>query len=186
MLILASASPRRRELLHLITPDFIVDVSDVSEALPASISPVDAVETLALRKAQAVAARHGPDDTVIGSDTVVVLGGEILGKPHDRADAAAMLRRLSGRTHEVVTGAAVLSGAHKTVFHSAALVTFAAMSEQEIAAYLDTGEPFDKAGAYGIQGYGARYIERVEGDYPAVVGLPVQRLYQALRAHDII
>ena len=186
MLILASASPRRRELLHLITPDFIVDVSDVSEALPASISPADAVETLALRKAQAVAARHAPDDTVIGSDTVVVLGGEILGKPHDRADAAAMLRRLSGRTHEVVTGAAVLSGAYKTVFHSAALVTFAVMSEQEIAAYLDTGEPFDKAGAYGIQGYGARYIERVEGDYPAVVGLPVQRLYQALRAHDII
>ena len=186
MLILASASPRRRELLSLITPDFTVDVSDVSEALPASISPADAVETLALRKAEAVAARHDPADVVIGSDTLVVLGETILGKPRGRADAADMLRRLSGRTHEVVTGAAVLSGADKTVFHSAALVTFAVMSEREIAAYLDTGEPFDKAGAYGIQGYGARYIERVEGDYPAVVGLPVQRLYQALRSHNII
>jgi len=186
MLILASASPRRRELLSLITADFTVEVSDVPEALPDGLSPAQAVETLALRKAAAVAARRGAADPVIGSDTVVALDGAVLGKPADRADAVRMLRALAGRTHEVFTGAAVLHGEKQIVFHSSARVTFAPMEEAEIAAYLDTGEPFDKAGAYGIQGYGARYIERVEGDYSAVVGLPVQRLYRALRESDFL
>ncbi len=186
MLILASASPRRRELLGLIAAGFTVDVSEVPENLPDDIDPAAAVEELSLRKALAVAARHGPADTVIGSDTVVVLDGKILGKPGGREDAARMLRSLAGRAHEVLTGVAVLRGSDRAVFHSSARVFFAPMKEEEISAYLDTGEPFDKAGAYGIQGYGARYIERVEGDYSAVVGLPVHMLYRVMRDMAVI
>jgi len=181
MLILASSSPRRRELLSLITPDFTVDVSDADESLPQGLSPQEVVLALAQRKAEAVAARHSPADTVIGADTVVALDGMILGKPADRADAAHMLRVLSGRTHTVCTGVCVIAAGRAERFCAGAEVAFAPMSEAEIAAYLDTGEPFDKAGAYGIQGFGARYIERVSGDYPAVVGLPVRPLYAALR-----
>ena len=186
MLILASASPRRNELLRLITPDFTVDVSDADETLPDGLDAHEAVALLARRKAEAVAARRDQSDAVIGADTVVVLDGAILGKPHGREDAARMLRALAGRTHTVVTGVCVLAGGRSECFTAEARVAFAAMSEAEIAAYLDTGEPFDKAGAYGIQGFGARYIERVEGDYPAVVGLPVHPLYAALRRMGLL
>lgn len=181
MLILASSSPRRKQLLSLITEDFLVDVSDADETLPEGISPAEAVCLLAERKARAVADRRAPCDTVVGSDTVVVLDGAILGKPANRADAARMLSALSGRTHHVDTGVCVLHGGEKRIFLSGADVTFAPMTAPEIDAYLDTGEPFDKAGAYGVQGMGARFIERIDGDFYAVMGLPVQKLYAALR-----
>jgi septum formation protein len=181
MLVLASASPRRKELLSLITTDFTIDAADVNERLPAGISPMQAVRTLAERKALAVAERHPANDVIIGSDTVVSVSGTILGKPKSHGDAARMLRMLSGITHHVFTGVCICQGDSKTVFTSSAAVTFGEMSDDEIEAYLATGEPFDKAGAYGIQGYGARYIERIGGDYYAVMGLPVRELYVALR-----
>lgn len=180
MIILASASPRRQELLRLITDKFTVSPTNVDETLPDGIDPEEAVQMLARRKAAAVSGAEA-GDIIIGSDTVVVLGDRILGKPHDREEAARMLRALAGRTHRVVTGVAVLCRGSERVFTSGADVTFCDMSDGEINEYLDTGEPFDKAGAYGIQGYGARYISGIRGDYFAVVGLPVHALYGAIR-----
>lgn len=178
-LILASASPRRKELLSLITEAFTVMTSDADETLPENIAPESAVRLLAERKAQAVAALH-PDDTVIGSDTVVALGDRILGKPADDIDAADMLRLLSGKKHTVYTGVCVIEKNKKSVFVGSAAVKFAELTETEIAEYVKSGECRDKAGAYGIQGYGARYIEYIEGDYYSVMGLPVRQLYKEL------
>jgi septum formation protein len=137
------------------------------------------VEELALRKAAAVAKGH-PDDTVIGADTVVVLDGEILGKPRDEAEARAMLAKLAGRWHTVYTGVAVLRNGEKTVFSQSAKVEFAPMSAAQIAAYVATGEPMDKAGAYGIQGKGALFVRGIEGDFYTVMGLPVCGLYNVI------
>lgn len=181
MLILGSGSPRRRELLSLITPLFAIDTPEVDESLPEGLVPQRAVMTLAKKKAEAVAKHHTENDIVIGSDTIVVLDGEILGKPTDREDAKAMLRRLSGDTHRVFTGVCIHHSGKSETFYSEASVTFAEMTDGEIDEYLDTGEPFDKAGAYGVQGFGARYIKSIDGDYYAVVGLPVQQLYRELR-----
>ena len=181
VIILASASPRRQELLRLITDEFAVMPTNVDETLPDNTGPEEAVRTLALRKARAAVGGTKSGDIVVGSDTIVVApNGHILGKPCDRQEAADMLRTLSGSVHRVVTGAAVLCGGKETVFTSDASVTFCEMTDDEIDAYLDTGEPFDKAGAYGIQGRGARYITGISGDYYAVVGLPVQKLYKVL------
>lgn len=184
-LILASASPRRNELLRLITTDFLVVTSRVDEALPQNISPLEAVETLARRKAQAVASLQ-PDDVIIGSDTVVALENKIFGKPRGRQDAAAMLQELSGRTHTVHTGVCIWQQGEVSCFSKRTKVTFAVMDKREIADYVASGEPDDKAGAYGIQGLGARYIEHIEGDYYTVMGLPVQALYQALRQKGLL
>lgn len=181
MVILASASPRRKQLLSLITPDFLIDVSTAPEVLPDGVTPAEAVQLLASQKAEAVAARHEQTDVVIGSDTIVVFENKILGKPKDRADAKRMLSSLSGNTHEVFTGVCILFEKEKRLLLSRAAVTFAKMEEDEIDRYLDTGEPFDKAGSYGAQGYGARFIERIDGDFYTVMGLPVQKLYTALR-----
>lgn len=179
-LILASASPRRKELLSLITPDFRVITSEADETLPENIAPESAVKLLAERKARAVAAIC-PGDTVIGSDTVVALENEILGKPADDLEAAKMLRSLSGKKHVVYTGVCVIRGGEKTVFVGSAAVKFADMTDDEISEYISSGECRDKAGAYGIQGFGARYIEYIEGDYYSVMGLPVRQLYECLR-----
>lgn len=178
--VLASQSPRRQELLRCLFPRFTVRVSEADETLPAGIAPNAAVESLALRKARAVA-RDAPGALVIGADTVVAIDGLILGKPRDAADAAGMLRRLSGRTHQVYTGVAMLGGGREETFHECTGVTFAPLAEEEIAWYLSTGEPFDKAGSYGIQGYGARFIERISGDYFAVMGLPLHGIYTRIR-----
>lgn len=178
-IILASASPRRRELLSLITEDFIVLTSEVDETLPESISPKEAVMLLAEKKARAVAEQN-PESVVIGSDTVVAVDGEILGKPVDNADAASMLKKLSGRWHEVFTGVCVIKNNKATVFYDGAAVKFADMSNREIDEYIKSGECNDKAGAYGIQGFGARYIEGINGDYYSVMGLPVRKLYKTL------
>ena len=171
-IILASASPRRREILTTLGIPFRVVVSDADETLAAGIAPAEAVETLAARKAAAVAALCGADETILAADTVVAIDGEILGKPADEADAASMLRRLSGRAHTVYTGVALRRGGELRVAHEATRVRFAALTEADIASYIATGEPMDKAGAYAIQGRAARFIEGIEGDYFNVVGLP--------------
>ena len=184
-IILASASPRRRELLSLITTDFEVVVSEVDETLADGIDPRQAVMQLAERKAQAVAKSH-PDRVVIGSDTVVAVDDEILGKPADDADTIRMLKLLSGRKHHVYTGLCIAYQGKTTVFYDGAAVEFSEMSEQEIVDYAASGEPRDKAGAYAIQGLASKFIKGIEGDYYSVVGLPVSRLYQALKALNVL
>jgi septum formation protein len=183
-LVLASRSPRRRKLLELIGARFTVHISPAEEVLPEGLPPDAIVQQLALEKAAPVAALH-PDALTLGADTLVVLDGAVLGKPADAADAHAMLRRLAGRTHTVYTGLALLHPAtdrHLTVYE-ATQVTFAPLTDGEIAAYVASGAPMDKAGAYGIQDdRGALFIQRIDGDYYNVVGLPLHRLYQTLKA----
>lgn len=184
-IILASGSPRRRELLGLLIPRFRVEVSGADEHLPAGLAPEEYVSRLAEKKAAEVAGRF-PGAVVIGSDTVVELDGEILGKPADSAGAAEMLRKLAGREHRVHTAVRVLSPMGNRTVVSSAAVDFAPMTGEEIDWYVSTGEPLDKAGAYGIQGYACRYITGIRGDYYTVMGLPVQKLYQTLRELGIL
>jgi len=176
--ILASQSPRRRELLSLIGIPHEVRPAEIDERyLPGESPPVHA-ERLAREKAQRI--RDG-EAVVIGSDTIVVVDGDVLGKPRDEAEAATMLRRLSGRTHTVITAIAVAWRGQLESGVEEVEVTFHALSDAEIDAYIATREPMDKAGAYGIQGYGATTIARVDGDYFAVMGLPLQRLVRLLQ-----
>ncbi|MEG2174186.1 MAG: Maf family protein [Oscillospiraceae bacterium] len=184
-LVLASASPRRRALLRLITPAFEVAISHTDETLPARISPSDAVALLALRKARAVWEQR-PNDIVIGADTIVALGRDILGKPQDATEAAAMLRRLSGKTHRVYTGVSILDSRAEHSFVSWAEVQFSRMTEEEILDYARTGEGHDKAGSYAIQGQAARFIKGIKGDYYTVMGLPVCRLYHLLHKLSLL
>lgn len=193
-IILASASPRRRELLEQIGLSFEVMTSHVEEKISSS-EPDRVVEELSRGKAKAVAEEPVRDREadaegallVIGADTVVAVDGAILGKPADAEDAFRMLERLQGREHEVYTGVTLLyraAGASEwTVrsFHERTCVHFYPMTEAEISEYVDTGDPLDKAGAYGIQGFCARYVRGIEGDYNNVVGLPVGRLYQEIK-----
>ncbi|OCA92405.1 Maf family protein [Pseudobacillus wudalianchiensis] len=179
-LILASGSPRRKELLEQIGLAFTVKVSHADETIPSGITPEEAVMHLASVKAAAVA-KNDEDHFVIGADTVVVLDGEILGKPSDRQEAKEMLQRLSGRTHAVCTGVAVRHKGSECSFYEKTNVTFWKLTEEEINGYLDTGEPFDKAGAYGIQGAGAIFVKKIDGDYFSVVGLPISSLYRQLK-----
>ena len=183
-LILASKSPRRQELIRDITDDFEVIVSDADETLPEGISPEEAPVYLSSLKARAVAALH-PDRTVIGADTVVILDGAVLGKPRDPQDAARMLRLLSGRVHTVITGCCIVRGGRERAFSECTQVEFYPLSDSEIEAYLATGEPFDKAGAYGIQGKGSLLVEKIHGDYFNVMGLPVLRLSRMLEQFGI-
>ena len=177
MIILASQSPRRRELMKYITNDFEIKVSDVDETLPDGISPSDAVLYLSAIKARPFA---NGSDTVIGADTVVSINGEILGKPANKADAAAMLGKLSGNTHSVFTGVTVIRGEKEESFFVETKVKFFDLTDDEIENYIATGEPLDKAGAYGIQGFGALLVEKIDGDYFNVVGLPVSKLNRML------
>lgn len=183
-LVLASQSPRRRQLLDRLGVPFTVEPSFADEALPPGLGPGAAVEALASRKADAVAPRH-PGALTLGADTIVVLDGGVLEKPAGPAEARAMLGRLAGRTHTVYTGLALVhpvSGRHAAA-HEATAVTFAPLSPEEIEAYVTTGSPFDKAGGYGIQDdHGALFIAGIEGDYYNVVGLPLHRLYRMLRS----
>lgn len=179
-LILASGSPRRRELMHLITDDFTVITSEADESLPEGIPAHMAAEYLALKKAEAVAALH-TEAVVIGCDTTVIHKGEILGKPADRADAARMLSALSGCTHEVITGVALILGNRAASFSVTTEVTFYPLTSGDIDAYLDTDEPYDKAGSYGIQGKGSLFVKGIKGDYFNVVGLPVAELARYIK-----
>jgi len=178
--ILASQSPRRRELLTLIGITHDVHPADVDESVHPDEAPVPHCERLARDKAHTLAVQH-PDAVVIGSDTIVVIDGDILGKPRDHAEASAMLARLSGRTHTVFTAVAVAHGGTTLSGVESVSVTFRPLDAMQIAAYVDTGEPMDKAGAYGIQGFGATNVERIDGDYFAVMGLPLGRLVGLLR-----
>ena len=179
-LILASGSPRRRELLGYITNDFEVCVSGAEENVPEGLSPAETVEALATLKGESVFAEH-PADTVIAADTVVIVDGELLGKPASPEEACAMLRRLSGRTHEVYTGVYIARPGHKSVFHERTEVTFYPLTDEEIRAYVATGEPLDKAGAYGIQGRGALLVQGIRGDFYNVMGFPVAKVARELQ-----
>ena len=169
--ILASQSPRRKELLTRAGYRFDIIVSEVDETIPDGLSPSEAVLLLARRKAEAVSAQY-PGAVVVGCDTVVALNGQILGKPVDAADAKAMLSSLSGNTHTVFSGVCITDGARNEAFYTATDVTFYPLPEKTVDSYIATGEPMDKAGAYGIQGLGCVLVERISGDYSNVVGLP--------------
>ncbi len=173
-LILASSSPRRRELLQTLGLPFTVMTSDADETVEQEMSPAEVVETLSLRKARAVAGKVG-EGVVLGSDTIVVLDGRILGKPGDEAEAFRMLQSLQGREHTVYSGVALVDAAtgRTEVAHQSTRVQIRPLSEREIRAYIATGEPMDKAGAYAIQGIGATIVEGIVGDYFTVVGLPL-------------
>ena len=179
-LILASASPRRRELLGLFHIPFTVRVADIDEAMDPGRDPREEVARVSRLKALAVSREAG--DTVIAADTIVVLEGRILGKPADPEDAVRMLTALSGRDHQVMTGVTVLRD-HQVLTHTEVTdIHFRPLSRTEILRYVATGEPMDKAGAYGIQGGAALFAERMHGDYYNVMGLPVCRLWQMLRS----
>ena len=182
-LILASASPRRAELLRNAGISFTVVPAHVTEEPAPNESPLAYAQRLARDKALAVLARH-PEDTVLGADTVVVVDEHLLEKPVDAADAARMLRLLSGRTHEVITGVCVATSEIQQTEAEVTRVSFAALSAGEIEAYVRSGEPMDKAGAYAIQGIASRWAERIEGCYFNVVGLPLPRVYRILRAAE--
>lgn len=182
MLILASESPRRRELMRLTGLDFTVVTSHVEEHPPEGAGPAETVSALALQKAQAVFSSH-PQDCVIGADTIVYLDGDILGKPHTPENAKKYLSRMQGRQHTVYTGVAVLCGEQTDVRVCTTDVTFAPMSDAEIDWYVSTGEPLDKAGAYGVQGPGGMFVEKIVGNYFNVIGLPLPMLYQMLSRH---
>ena len=173
-LILASASPRRRELLSLFGIPFTVRVADIDEAMDPTKSPCDEVARVSCRKALAV--ERGPEDVVVAADTIVVCAGRVLGKPHSREEAVAMLQLLSGREHQVMTGCTVLCGDRRETFTEVTDLTFRPLSEAEIRRYVASGEPMDTAGAYGIQGGAALFCPGIRGDYYNVMGLPVCRL----------
>jgi septum formation protein len=177
MLVLASSSPRRRELLTQAGFSFDVHPAHIPEEPYPGEEPIAYVTRLALEKAQVVYRELGdPQAVVLGADTTVTLDEHILGKPEDAADAARMLRLLSGRTHRVLTGVAVVSARHTEAAAEVTAVSFRALTEEEIAAYIATSEPMDKAGAYAIQGRAARWIPHIEGCYFNVVGLPIARV----------
>lgn len=173
--ILASQSPRRRELLALVGIDHEVMPADINEDVRPGEQAVPYTERLAREKAAVIAAKH-PEAYVIAADTTVVVDGDIVGKPEDAADAQRMLRRLSGRSHVVCTGIAVAHGARTESAVEQVTVTFRELTDADIVAYVATCEPMDKAGAYGIQGWGATIVERVDGDYFSVMGLGLRRL----------
>jgi septum formation protein len=174
-LVLASASPRRVALLRQAGADFIVVDPGPDREWPAGVEPRHGVRALALEKARRVAARR-PRALVIGADTVVVLRGDRLGKPRDAREAAGMMSRLHGRTHEVWTGLALVRAGEQRTAAECTKVSFARLTPAEIAAYVRSGEPLDKAGGYGIQGLAGQFVKKIEGDYFNVVGLPLARL----------
>ncbi len=177
-LILASASPRRRELLGLFGLPFVIRVADIDETMDPEKPPFEEVGRVSRAKALAVPREEG--DVVIAADTIVVCEGTVLGKPRTKAEAAQMLRLLSGRDHQVMTGCTVLLDGKAETFTEVTDLHFRPLGEREIAAYVASGEPMDKAGAYGIQGGAALFCQRMVGDYYNVMGLPVCRLWETL------
>ncbi len=178
-LILASASPSRKMLLEQAGLDFEVVVSGVDETVPSDYTPAQTVEALARRKGQAVQALR-PEAPIIAADSVVSIDGLILGKPKDDEAAKATLRRLSGRTHELITGVCLLINGRMDLFHQVTQVTFYPLTEEEIAEYVALGESRGRAGAYGIEGIGVVLVQSIQGDYPNIVGLPVAETIRRL------
>ena len=179
-LILASQSPRRRELLEKCGIPFICEPADIDETITEGNDLSDEIRRLSRRKAEAVLALH-PDAVVIGSDTIVAIDGKVLGKPQDRNEAREMLQMLSGNTHQVITGLCVISSSRCFQDVSVSHVTFAPLSADEIDAYVSSGECDDKAGAYAIQGGAGRFITNIDGDYYAIMGLPLNSVYEELK-----
>ncbi|AMC92784.1 septum formation protein Maf [Erysipelothrix larvae] len=177
--VLASQSPRRRELMTYLGLSFSVVPSNVEEILDGNLSIESQIESIAVQKARPIL-ESNQDRVVIGADTVVVLDGEILGKPKTAEKAVEMLRKLSGRTHEVITGVALLSSENEVIFHNKTFVTFYELSDEEITRYVNTKDPLDKAGAYSIQGQGGLFVSKIDGDFYSVVGLPISRIYHEL------
>ena len=184
-IILASKSPRRAELMQQIGLPFTVCPADADESVAPELSPAEAVAEISRRKALAVRQMRNAGDIIVACDTVVALDHRIFGKPHTPEEAEAMLHQLSGRTHSVFSGLTVCCGTAVTSAVECTDVTFRMLSDSEITAYVKSGEPMDKAGAYGIQGLGAVLVERISGDYFNVVGLPLCRLAQMLRPFGI-
>lgn len=186
-LILASASPRRRELLEMLHVENLEIRPAKGEEKPHPELTPDAlvIELARCKAAEVAAAWASPEDIVVGADTVVVLDGRVLGKPKNEADAAAMLRALSGRTHTVYTGVAVERGGERRLHAERTDVRFRALTDAEIAAYIATGEPMDKAGAYGAQGYASLFVEHLDGDFFNVMGLPLCALGKLLKELDV-
>jgi septum formation protein len=182
-LLLASASPRRRELLRNAGFDFDVQASHIVEEMKPGERPEEFARRAAREKALHIAASSPGGRLVLGADTVVVVDGETLGKPSDPADAARMLRLLSGRTHQVHTGVCLVRAPDevKALEHETTLVTFRELDEEEIRGYVESGEPLDKAGAYAVQGLASKFVTRISGCYSNVVGLPVARVYGIIR-----
>lgn len=184
MLILASSSPRRQELLRQIGVPFSLSPVDIDEFIQPDETPQQYVQRLAQEKAQAASQQH-PSATILGSDTCVVYQQSILGKPVNNDHAAEMLKQLSGHRHQVITAVALLNAQHQRVINVTTEVVFRSLSDNEIQAYIDTGEPADKAGGYGIQGLGAILVNRIEGSYSNVVGLPLTETAQLLQQFHI-
>lgn len=182
MIVLASSSPRRAELLAAAGIPFEIALVEVDESVDRLEPPGDHVRRLAREKAAAAFARH-PDRVVLAADTIVLVGGEMMGKPRDPADATRMLRLLSGREHEVLTGVAIVAKRGTVVEVSRTRVWVNPLTDAEIAEYVATEEPRDKAGAYGIQGLGSKFIDRIQGSYANVVGLPVALVYRMLKGY---
>ncbi|MEK4825263.1 Maf family protein [Niallia sp. FSL W8-0951] len=180
-LILASSSPRRKELLEELQIPFVISSSNVDESFNPSISPNEIVMELARRKVEAIYADE-QYPFILGADTVVYLNGAILGKPASPEEAFRMLRELSGKTHSVYTGVAIMANGICSTFYEKTDVLFWELTDDETHDYLDTGEPFDKAGAYGIQGVGRTLVKEIKGDYFTVVGLPISRTVRELKA----
>ena len=177
-LILASASPRRKALLSLFGIPFTIRAADIDETMDPEKPPFE--EAARVSRSKALAVSREKDNIVIAADTIVVCQGKVLGKPHSEGEAAAMLRLLSGRDHQVMTGCTILYGDRVETFTEVTSLHFRSLSEKEIQKYVRSGEPMDKAGAYGIQGGAALFCEKLEGDYYNVMGLPVCRLYETL------
>lgn len=181
-IILASQSPRRRELMESVNIDFTIEVSDIEEVIDESLPVEQAIEQLALQKASVIANQH-KEDVVIGADTVVLYDNQILGKPKDLDDAHRMLSMLSGHTHKVITGVAICHEGNNELFHEVTEVTFYELNDDEINRYITTARPLDKAGSYGIQGLGKLFVKEMHGDYCNVVGLPIAQLNQRLKKY---
>lgn len=183
-IILASASPRRKEILENTKLKFYIIKSDIDEIILEKEAPIQAVMRLAFEKSMDIASKN-EDDLIIAADTVVVLDENILGKPKDKEEAYNMIRSLSGRTHEVITGISLvnLGLSKKIIDYVVSTVKFKELSDEDIKDYIHTNESLDKAGAYGIQGYGAMLVEKIEGDYFNIVGLPISKLRDLLKKH---
>jgi septum formation protein len=185
-IILASASPRRKELMDLIGLEFTVDTGAYEETMDIDLPPLELAKFLSLKKAEAVTSRHG-NAVIIAADTFIVFQGALMGKPRDAQEAQKMLRRLSGKTHSVITGYTIIDTEHKKKLSRAVetKVTFRRLTGEEIDAYVRSGEPLDKAGAYAIQGLGAVFVRKIEGDYFNVIGLPLSSLIDSLKKFNI-
>ncbi len=184
MLILASGSPRRKEILEKLGFEFKTEKTNADESVPDNMPVAQIAEHLARVKAE-TSLKHNKADTIIGSDTIVVLDGSVLGKPQNEEDAKDMLCALSGNTHKVYTGVCVASMSLIESFTVETDVTFGELSQEEIERYVASGEPMDKAGAYGIQGLGCRFVKSINGDYYAVMGLPANKLYEVLKKFNL-